>query len=204
MSSNIIPVWLRDTYCRIDNNKISDVRGYSKENKKYKKKALESMENEFMLGQGDVFNANSKFYISGGDIFNYLNDNKKCDDIITIVIVGLKNLYWNHKDQLDETEISSLSFYLTKKLPSFEDIFDYKKVEKYNKSVTYPVYQLFNDITPYDVLYVSVSDFVDILNKGEKLHIPIEGTDIIIRLDYELYDFYSFKEGRLVTHLDIC
>jgi hypothetical protein len=204
MSITTIPVWLRNTYCRIDNKEIFEVEGYSKGNKKYKKKALESIEREFSDGEGDIFTADSNFYISGGDIYNYLYDKKGCGAIITLVIVGLKNLYWNHREQLDENEKSELSGYMTHELPSFKDIFDYKNVEKYNTLIDYPVYQLFGEITPYDVLHITVDDFINIINSSAFIEVPLVDTDVVIRLDYEAFDFYNFREERLITNINEC
>jgi len=204
MSNIIIPIWLRDTYARIENHKISDVDGYSSDNNSFERKAFDSMHKEFDLGNGDIFKANSKFYISGGDIYNYLYEKKQCNNVITMVIIGLKDLYWNHRDQLDEHEISLLTYLMTKDLPSFKNIFDYRKVEKYNEKVDIPIHQLFGSITPYDVVHISVADFIEAINNNEPVRINLEGTNITIQLDYEPYDFYNFKEKRLVTKIKTC
>src|SRR3990172_4261977 len=96
--SKTIPIWIRDTYAKIQPQYIFNLEGRSY-NEEISKSEEDAVNN---------FNMRSPFFIAGNNIFGHLYrivDKNICQQYVTIVIQGLRDLYWNDKHLLSQDEI---------------------------------------------------------------------------------------------------
>lgn len=172
MNQNVvIPLWLRDIYAI-----IQEVPLYSLQ---------------------DNENVNERF-IEGNNIINYIyNSGNNLPKnfgsyTITFIISNLRNLYWNNKNSLREDDRDSLSSSLKYRLPKFEEdnIFD--------NIVTY---KLNGTITPFNILTISVRDFVERINKKLPIDLLLDGTNVIISIRYEKYDFWNESTQSIIDNV---
>jgi hypothetical protein len=192
-----IPLWLRDTYGRVQQTPLYYFQGPLRENndteEAAKKASTQNME------ESDIF-------LSGKDIFAYLNRNKNrniCNGVVTVVVHSLRDLYWNARSTLPIGDIKQLELALSRPLPTFKNIFEYKSLQTIGESIDIPLYQMFGTITPYSVLHIPVKDFIEMLNNKLPIRIRLDDTNIIIRLDYEQYDFWDPISKSLIEYIDI-
>lgn len=193
----IIPIWLRDTYVRTQPDLLYELNGFNEENRDTEIAAIDS------LSQGIT---KSDLFLSGGDVFIYLNrnlDHEVCSQTINIIIRNLHDLYWTNRDTLSEIQIRQLEIALKQPLPTFKNIFEYKSLDQLRNTINMPMFQLFGTITPFNVIYVPVIDFIESINKNEPIRAILPGTDIIIELHYQPYDFWDFDTNSLINHIDI-
>jgi len=190
-----IPVWLRDTYARIEDKAIVKFDSFPKVNERSEIAALAAINSE---------PGGSKHFITSNKMFGYLYRNTKlCRGIITIVIPNLRNLYWDNRYSLVRSEQIPLETAMDKHLPVFYDIFDYRGLQYYRNFANVPEYQIIGNITPYDVVHVSAVDFIDRINKNQPILIGIPDTNIIISLDYEQYDLWDDQLQKLITNITL-
>jgi hypothetical protein len=135
--------------------------------------------------------SDTTFFIKGDDLPKYLNENinkYKDSDIITIVGSDIINIYWDHRELLSLTDLEKLNNMINQSLPIFDNVM--------NSDITLPtlensIYYLLGDITPYNVLHITVQDFRDAINNNKPIEIKLNKIDIKIILNYELFDFYN-------------
>jgi hypothetical protein len=107
-----VSIWLRNTY-----GTISDGPLY-----------LESDLTETM--EPSLNKHPSQIWFSGNEIYKYIwhtlqsgNDNRpnnnNCNDVVTIFVPGLRNVYWNHRKYLDADRLASLSAIIKNSRPLF-------------------------------------------------------------------------------------
>lgn len=98
----VIPMWLRDLFGRIEQDYVYEYRGTLNENDDSR----------------DVKN----LFMSANNIFPYLSKNKIFAGIITIIIPNLRDLYWNKRNLLTSEEIIKLSSRMNEPLTKLEYI----------------------------------------------------------------------------------
>lgn len=185
----IIPIWLRDTYAFIHSEPIYNFQGPLNESD-----TAEEIAKDFLQ-------TGSNLFISGGDVFTFLSRNNLCDHTITLVIHSLRDLYWSVRNSLPREEVDRLEIALKQPLPHFKNIFEYKKLESKRDSYPSPLYQMFGTLTPFSVLHIPVRHFIQALNAQQPLQVVLNGTEIMIQLDYKLYDFWDPATQSLITHI---
>lgn len=194
---SIIPIWIRDTYAKIQPTPIYNLQGPLRENINSEIEAREA------LSQGIE---KSNLFLSGADVFGYLNRNinrELCDQTVTIVIHSLRDLYWNNKQTLPREIVSNLEIALRDPLPTFKNVFEYISIQNLSESLDLPLYQMFGTITPFSVLHIPVTYFIEALNAKVPIQVALENTNIIIQLDYEQYDFWDTISESMVDYIDI-
>lgn len=186
-----IPIWLRDTYARVHSQPIYKLEGPLSETIITEEAALASLTS-----------SSSDLFLSGADVFTHLSRNNVCDSTVTIVIHSLRDLYWNMRHMLPQSEVELLQIAMTQPLPKFKNIFDYSSLEKYRENYPLRLYQLFGTITPFSVIHIPVTHFVDALNAKQPLQIMLAGTGIVIQLAYEAYDFWDPETQSLIESVN--
>ena len=197
LASVIIPIWLRDTYARVAAQPLYNLQG----------PFVEDITTE-ALARDEIVKGltGSNLFISGGDVFGHLHrtlTDATCNDVITIVIRGLRDLYWNHRDTLPPDELSQLDLSMRQPLPSFKNIFEYRSLAPLREVMNIPMYQAFGTITSYSVVHIPVRHFIQAINMNAPIDIALQDTNVIIRLDYESYDFWDFETESLVKYIDL-
>lgn len=193
----VIPLWLRDTYARVTPAPIYDLAGAVTEDAQSNIAARDALQQE-------AIGADSGLFRSGDDIFSYLSKRSDlCNQTITFVIIGLRDLYWNNRGNLSREEIGKLEYALRYPLPSFKNVFEYKNLDDQRGVIPVPVYQLFGTITAFSVIHIPVRHFVEALNTQQPLRVALSGTNIILELQYKPYDFWDPGTESLVNYIPL-
>lgn len=153
-------IWLRDIYGTINNKKIFNSN-------------IENLQ---------FYRGNELFYI----INRYY---KNLDGIITLVIPGLRNIYYKYRDQLSEDDIGPLQLAFRSPLPSFDNLEGDQQ------------YSVDEYLMPYDVVHITVRDFALILQEKSDLTIMLYPTEVKLKFLYDKSDFWNSKAGRIVDKL---
>lgn len=209
----IIPVWLRDTYARVQPNGLFTLEGYNTRTDE----VVEIAENSILAG----FSA-PNFFLQGSNIFAYLNrtlNSNICNQTITLVVQGLRDLYWNNRDRLIrenklvpvdqampdvlEDEILALENAMKRPLPSFTNIFNYASLRPLREKTLVPMFQVYGDITSYDVVQIPVKYFLESINAGIPISIELEGINIIFQFSYKEYDFWDPEAKQIINTIDL-
>lgn len=143
----IIPIFLRDVYGAIDSSPIYEL-------------------------ESGVAN-NDPIFMKGDQIVDLLLSNKNIpkNQVITFVIEGLINVYWENK-QMMSNEIEYLKSATNHPQPTF------------NYISSNDLYEIEGTITPYNIVYIDVNDFLDRISKNNSVDIELSGVNTIIRLEY--------------------
>lgn len=211
--SIIIPLWLRDTYAKVQLRPLYDLQGPLRESFNTEEDAQKSLaqqitgfdlNNESSLTSVPLMDSN--IFISGGDVFGYLSRKirrKNCNGVVTIVINSLRDLYWDNRQTLPREEVTQLEIALHRPLPKFKNIFEYKSLQSLSETIDLPLYQMFGTITPYSVIHIPIKYFVRMLNDKMPIQVALSGTNIIIQLDYAQYDFWDPISKSLIEYIDL-
>lgn len=196
--AGVIALYLRDAYARLAAQPLQDVVGYTSRGIETELKATEHILNN----EGD------KYFIRATDMYRYLYRHLEDhpSDIVTIVLPGLRDQYHAHSGRYRQQAKNALSL----PPPSFVDIWDYPSLAKYyetlkdldsNQYVKADIteFQLFGRITFYDVVHISVSDFIDTLNRREDIVFDIPDTNLRVVLAFDEADFYDPQYERIVS-----
>lgn len=188
-----IPLWLRDTYAYVHSEPIQQLNGPLNETILTQEAAITS------LASG------SGLFLNSADVFTYLNRNisNVCNDTITIVIHSLRDLYWNMRNTLQREEVDHLEVAMKQPLPRFKNIFEYRALESSRDVNPSPLYQLFGTITQFSVIHIPVKHFIMSINDKQPLQVMLSGTNVIIQLDYEAYDFWDPETQSLIESINI-
>lgn len=192
-----VPVHLRSTFCRIEPNIIKNYDGPTEVSYLTEEAALSTV----MNGQGG-----SLHFLTGDNMFAYVYKmikSDKCSHKITFVVPGLRNLYWNHRKQLSDSDLSELKIAMNKPEPTFHDIFVYDRMFEYKKNADVSEYQIIGSITPFDVVHLPMIKFVYLLNNKGKLLFKLMSTNVILELQYEKYDFWDNEYNKLLENIEI-
>ena len=141
----IIPIFLSDLYGTINSSPIHDLVPWD--------------------------NPNQITFMKGDDIANFISANRSTtkNKIITFVIGGLIDVYWERRDMLSD-EIEYLKNAIFHPQPTFDLL---------SRNAEMSLYEMDGNITPYNVIYITVDDFI----KSESIFIRIPGINIIIQIE---------------------
>lgn len=129
-----------------------------------------------------------------GKLVNYKND------YITIVSPDLFNIYLNNKNVLNNNDLLDVHKYMADDPPQFNNIVDYEQLIDYTGSkeiesqLKTPIYQLIGEINPYNVLHISVPEFIRLIGNNKPIITNLRNTKLLVSLTYEAYDFYDLVE----------
>jgi hypothetical protein len=198
LTQTIIPIWLRDTYARVQPEPLLHLEGHIEENRNTEIEAAKALSHQSLPTGENLF-------LRSSDIFAFLSKHAGdiCDQTVAIIIRGLRDLYWNNRFSLSDDELIQLDIATRKPLPSFKNVFEYSSLEKYRDIFNTPMFQLFGDITEYNVINVPVKYFIESLNNNVPIQAEILGTGIIIQFDYEMYDFWDPDTESIINHIDL-
>ena len=131
---------------------------------------------------------NNSIFISADDIFAYCSKQKLYTGMLVIAIPNLRDLYWNKRKLLSVEEVNKLSIEMEEPPTRFRDIGS-------------GMYQLFGNITPYDIIHIPVSYFIECLNRKVSIEVMLNNTNTTIRLDYLQHDFWDVEEEQLIENI---
>jgi hypothetical protein len=212
----IIPIWLRDTFGQVQQSPIYNLHGEYVESIDTEDVAKALLIREISnrnvvqsdISSFDVYQgSDSRLFLAGSDIFgdlvkNYANVSS-CTQTVNIIIHSLRDLYWNNRHMLPAEEVKILEILMKFPLPKFKNIFDYDSLKSFRDTIGTPMYQLFGDITPFSVISIPVRHFIESINNNIPIQVQLSGTNIVIQLDYQPYDFWDFDSQSLVNYIDI-
>lgn len=193
----VIPIWLRDTYARVQTGELFSFEGIHEASKESESSAADSIIKGF---------SEPNFFIEGSNLFGYFDrslNSTVCNQTISIVIQGLRDLYWNNRDKLPVEEQRPLEIAMKQSPPSFHNIFNYKSLTRLRDQILVPMFQVYGNITPYDIVQVPVRHFLDSINKKIPIVVELEGIGIIIQFSYAEYDFWDPEEKRIIDTIDL-
>lgn len=139
--------------------------------------------------------SDTTFFLKGTEIPEYLNNNLDRyseNDIITIVDSNIMNLYWKYRELLSLTDLENLKISMDQPLPTFENV---------NEESPTSIYYLNDNITQFNVLHITVKDFIKMINNNALLKIKLSKIDVMIILSYELYDFYNYATNTVEDYI---
>ena len=197
-SQNIIPIWLRDTYAHVQLGPLFTAEGFQEETRNTEIEAAKSLSQTSLPSRDNL-------YFRGSDVFVHLakHQNNIANQTVTIIIHGLRDLYWTNRHGLSNDEKIQLDIAMKTPLPSFKNIFDYPSLDKYREIFNTPLFQLFGNITPYSVLNIPVKHFVESININAPIQAKLLGTNIIIQLDYQEYDLWDPDTESIINNIDL-
>lgn len=187
----VIP--LRKTYAQIHKRPLTNFEGIPIENvgeEFFPSKELANLlsSNRELL---DIFS--NGLFLKSSDVFNFLRNKKFIneDDVITIIEPSLRDVYWKNKFLLNMDDIELLETNIKQPLPLYKNILDYEYVSEYKPK--YDIYHQYGDMTKFNVLHITVRDFIKSINDNRSLVFELKDIKITITLEYEPYDFYDYK-----------
>jgi len=132
---------------------------------------------------------NHPLFVRGIDLPRYIKENNHkmiSNYVISIVDPNLNNIYWDNREQLSITDLDNLNDHMKEPIIEFNRVDD---DDAMLQKIAY--YQLNNNNIDYNVLYVSVKDFVEAINHNEPIKIKLSKIDMNVEYSYELYDLYN-------------
>lgn len=112
------------------------------------------------------------------------------DHIVTLVFGGLRDLYFERRDLLSPRERISLD------VATHSRLVDITYDETSEEATA-------GNVTPFDVLRLTVGEFVDFLNSKESISLSIDSIGVEMIVEYKRYDFWDEDSNRLVETVDL-
>ena len=198
--ATVIPIWLRDIYAKIEPYPLTNMDGADTD-------IVNSNETELMaMNELAKPLPQTSFFIRGNEIYSYLTrylNAATCNYTITFVIVSLRDLYWNQRQNLNTEQLTELDDAMNKSLPEFHSIFDYPSLSNIGSTMATSLFQLFGTITPFNVIHVPVRDFITAINKQAMIPVLLPELNIILQLSYEIADFWDVLSQQLITTIPL-
>jgi len=138
--------------------------------------------NKFKVNSEDP-DLDKYLFVKGNELPRFINENdaKISDkDLISIYHPNINNIYWENRKMLSITDLEFLTDYMKQSAPDFINISEYEM----------QTYHLSNDVIGYNMLYITVKDFIKAID-NKSMSIKLPDIDLKIELRYELYDFYN-------------
>lgn len=159
--------------------KLYNVEGFEEEN-----------ESSYLAVVKDSNRNDSILFFNGSNLWK-LHKNYLPDETINIVIPGLRQ-YFNLSNIPSEYNLFNVAMSTLE--PKFKDISDYNSDIK---ELSYSRFQLFGDITPYDVLHLKVKDYITAIKDNVEFIFNVKGYGVIyIKHDSE----YARTHTRSLTN----
>jgi len=196
-----IPINLSDIYARVQADRIFNWYGFEQRSSDTEDSAIRSVRMEF---------GGSSNFLRANNIFGYLWRNlqsSNCNDVINIVIPGLRNMYYNHRSLLPRAEQPLLEAAMKRPLPQFESISSYSSLQYYDQTGNMSEYQLFGSITAYDVVHIPVRHFIDSINRKNPISVQLYPLNVIINIVYSQSDFWDSEFQQIIDNInlqDVC
>jgi hypothetical protein len=126
-----------------------------------------------------------------------------CDNIITIVIPGLRYTYFNNLDLVTPDRHSLIGVLVKDPLPRFTSIFDIPALANLPIRNSAEEYQLTGIMNQLDVVHIRVQDFVTAVNQKRPIRFILPGTNLTVELNYSIDDFWDDQYQTTVGYLDL-
>jgi len=198
--ANIYEIPLRDTFTRFSPEKILRHSGWKEEEEGEGSARAARAAAEMELG-------GSKLYLSGDDMFGYLWRNlfgSNCNDVITIVVPGLRELFLDYLEYLDLEEQEMVKYVVENvPAPRFKNIYDYPELGRLGTRANVSEYQLFGEITPYDVVHFDVKNFVRAINSKSTIADIIIPNVLVVEFPYVESDFFDEEYQTYITRINL-
>ena len=204
------PMWLENTYAILRNTPITYLEGYLEEDPENDEKTDQERQDAQRIYAEDMKTKITKLFVKGTDMYvtlaTLLKMNEKIDDMcnFTICLVNktFRDIYIENKRNLSEEESYNLEM-RTKNQPQpvFKSIFEYKRLSKYAHD-SIPMYQLFNDIMPYDVINVPIKYFVECINNAVPITISIAEIKVTLQIDYDKKNLWDPYHKKFINYIN--
>lgn len=135
---------------------------------------------------------NSYSFLKGNDLPRYIKENESKisdNDIISIIDTNVNNIYWDNRELLSITDLENLTDYM-KQSPT-----DFNILEDNMSEIQ--LYYLTSNIIDYNILFITVKDFIKAINTNKYINIKLPNINVNIEFQYELYDFYNNSSNNI-------
>lgn len=181
--NQVFTLRLNSTFAWLASEPITSFRGYKEVNKVSEASAQRSV----LLPIRDSGN-----FIAGNKVISYLyQDPSQLNTIITLVVPGLRGMIWEHKRLLVEAQRPSIEATMERPLFEFYDIYEYPSVSETARNDDLAQYQLIGKVTPFDVLHISMNDYLYYIKNNTPVVIAVPNSQLIVELHYNSYDFWD-------------
>lgn len=188
---------LRNTYARIQKTRIFSMIRDQEPNRDTEAAAVNSL-------QMELFGSN--LFLEGPKMMGYISRNYSrydCDTPISIIVPGLRNIYYEHIDYFPKEREKILSSILESE-PYFYDVYDYPSLRGFRDIRNVSEYQIFGTVTPYDMLHITMEQFVNSINRQQPLIFLLrEDPDIFVSLTYTKDDLWDIEYQRSISYVNI-
>lgn len=193
MVNQVFTLRLNSTFAWIASEPITGFRGYKEINKESEASARRSV----LLPIRDSGN-----FIAGNKVISYLyEDPSQRNNIITLVVPGLRDMIWNNIRSVNQEQRPSLEASIDIPQFKFYDIYDYPTVSVNIRNDDLAQYQLIGKVTLFDVLHITVNDYIKYIKNNIPIGIAIPNSKLIVELYYDKYDFWDDKYQTIVDNI---
>lgn len=181
MDIELIPISISDTYGILSPNNIINWNGF---------------EAETPHTQNLIKTGKSKLFMPGNKLFPYLShhlDSNTIKQYVILLIPGLRNKYYERRHLLPKDEQILLNLSMLRPMPNMV----------FNGDDNNPLYQVHGHITPFDIISFPVPYFIRYINQSLPIKVILDPIDIVIEVQYKLYDFWDKERQKLITYIKI-
>lgn len=193
--AGVVAVWLRDVFVRITNEKILDITGETEISFDTEEKAYYAVK----------LHETNKLFLRGNNLFEEIDrflSRTSCNAVVNLVITGLRDVYWQNRYKLPPDLLNKLSVLEGQALPTFFNVFEYESLRKVGESTDVALYQLFNDITEFDIVHIPLTTLISTINQKRDILLKLPYIDLTLELSYEQYDLYNLQRKALVEYIN--
>jgi hypothetical protein len=131
-------------------------------------------------------------FISGNKVISYLyQDPSQINNIITLAVPGLRGMIWEYRRSVVEAQRPAIEASIDRPLFEFYNIYDYSSVSETSRDDDLSQYQLIGKVSQFDVLHITVADYVAYINNNVPITITIPNSELVVELYYDTYDFWD-------------
>ena len=139
-------------------------------------------------------------FINASDIAAFIRSKplNYCDYVITFVVPGLREIYFNYIKEFPENERTSIKQAIKTPKLDFVELTTDMEYEEY-----YPV----TDITEYDVMHLPLTKFAQLINSNKPISFNLVPSNIVLSITYEDYNFWNNRTQSIdkkFDNLQIC
>lgn len=181
---------LRDIYSGVGPKPVCTYRGFDAVGCESEQSAILKL-----TMQGGKFH-----FLEGNKMFAYLwrNIEKHCNDIVTFVVPGLRQIYLENIYLFEEEQQYIID--VNKEVFEFYNVYNYATLTQYTGVKNVNEYQLIGSIGPYDTLFIPVAIFVAVLNTNARLEFRIH-ENVIIYVNYDKNDFFDLEYQKDINYI---
>lgn len=119
-------------------------------------------------------------FVRGDEIYKHLERSGVKEGYVTIVVSGLPNIYSRNKEMLSQKDSVNLELAVLRPLASFKNIFKYDAIRPFAENASMSLYQLFGDVTPFNIVYIPVADYKYFVENSVPVTVRLNAIDQII------------------------